>query len=513
MIDRRWTRCIGRIRRPGRANAAPRCANRFARATLLALSTVLASGCSDYLKKRELAAVAKDWSLVIRASQVIPVYPLTEDLQPGDLFLVLRSIPEQVDEYTKSGFLPLDQHITRLGPFDYATHYQESYGTKDRPVIPRDYQFPSNAAGTPATPERDASSSTPPDGAAATATADATPAGGEESGDDAGDNSSEPATTTDWKLAPRAAFPSYNFSVKSGGALGLAMPIQGVPVALSLMQADQATGSVTISDAYTYGLPFQGIATEVYDWARQPLHRSMLANLRREVVNAESCWSRAWRWLTRRPEPTIYVRAVNRVYLTQGIVVQVNASSSGGADIAGGAPKDVQIPGLEDQKTAENYANALEQVSKKIDSTLPGGELKLAWATSRSVSLSENFERPLVVGYLAFDFPVLPDGSLGVPIATRDQLQRGSSDVRVESAVEEYGDVLEEIESLPEARRSGVYEKAATALGTEFKALYDKERASLSPGEAFTTARRRHSFGKSVDAAHYENALRTALRD
>src|SRR5262249_44900084 len=41
----------------------------------------------------------------------------------------------------------------------------------------------------------------------------------------------------------------------------------------------------------------------------------------------------------------------------------------------------------------------------------------------RSVSIDEEFDRPLVVGYLAFDRQVLPDGLLGPPIHTLARVQ------------------------------------------------------------------------------------------
>ena len=69
---------------------------------------VLSTGCATSLRNKQLEAVAKDWALVIRASQVIPVYPLSEDLQPGDVLLVSTPIDEQVALYKKKGFLPLD---------------------------------------------------------------------------------------------------------------------------------------------------------------------------------------------------------------------------------------------------------------------------------------------------------------------------------------------------------------------------------------------------------------------
>ncbi|MDZ4184968.1 MAG: hypothetical protein U1D97_08325, partial [Desulfuromonadales bacterium] len=74
------------------------------------------SGCAEKMRNNQLEKVAKDWSLVIRASQVIPVYPLTEDLQPGDVLLVSTPIEDQVKLFKKKGFLPLDQMQKRLNP-------------------------------------------------------------------------------------------------------------------------------------------------------------------------------------------------------------------------------------------------------------------------------------------------------------------------------------------------------------------------------------------------------------
>ena len=42
--------------------------------------------------------------MTIRGSQVIPVYPLTEDLQPGDIFLVQVPIDQQQKLYEEERF-------------------------------------------------------------------------------------------------------------------------------------------------------------------------------------------------------------------------------------------------------------------------------------------------------------------------------------------------------------------------------------------------------------------------
>lgn len=135
----------------------------FALATLIAFLT---SGYTATLRNSELEKVAKDWSLVIRASQVIPVYPLTEDLQPGNVLLVSSPIEEQASLYKKWGFLPLDQHMVRLYSKDFKKFYGSRFGTNDTAIPPAQWQTP----------------------------------------DDKGE--------LNWKAAPRAGFPSYQYSAK-----------------------------------------------------------------------------------------------------------------------------------------------------------------------------------------------------------------------------------------------------------------------------------------------------------
>ena len=95
------------------------------RILILVLLVGFLAGCATQkMSGDQLARVAKDWSLSIRASQVIPVYPLTEDLQPGDVFLVQTPIEEQVKVYLDKGFLPLENLVTRLSPSGYARFYR-----------------------------------------------------------------------------------------------------------------------------------------------------------------------------------------------------------------------------------------------------------------------------------------------------------------------------------------------------------------------------------------------------
>src|SRR5439155_23660654 len=91
----------------------------------LTLTLVLSGCCTS--KERQLQQVAKDWCLTIRASQVIPVYPLTEDLLPRDVFLASAEIQKEQAEFEKHGFLPLAQLIVRLHPEGVEDFYLSSH--------------------------------------------------------------------------------------------------------------------------------------------------------------------------------------------------------------------------------------------------------------------------------------------------------------------------------------------------------------------------------------------------
>ena len=140
--------------------------------------------------------VAKDWCLAIRASQVIPVYPLTEDVQPGDVFLVQVPYETQIHVYETKGFLPLENLVTRMYPEGYLDFYKGRYGIEDDKSIPPGlWQFPKTAGGA-----------------------------------------------VDYARAPRAAFPTYGFSVSRSEGLNAAVPVQGIPVGLNMLNSSSATG-------------------------------------------------------------------------------------------------------------------------------------------------------------------------------------------------------------------------------------------------------------------------------
>lgn len=337
-------------------------------AILLALNLALPA-CASWRKRRDLEAVARDWCYTIRASQVLPVYPLSEDVQPGDLYLVQLPIDRQQVAYKRSGFLPLDNLVARLAPSGYEPFYRNSFklGTTAEPL-------PESLV--------------------------------------AGDGSG-------WTKAPAAAFPSYAFSVRSGSGAKVAIPVNGVPVGLSLLNSGAADGSITISDVRTYGVDTVSLLEDVRVWA------SRNAGFLADFAPSEG---RVWGvFPTTRQN---YLRIVGRVYVTRKVNVSLRDSSAQSGQLDVGVPKTIELfEGMTDddpsKASSKNYEQALLSLNSAIEKAVetggavaPGGSLKVVAASSRSISMEETFPKPLAIGYLGFDLAILKDGHLGPPMPT-----------------------------------------------------------------------------------------------
>jgi hypothetical protein len=307
---------------------------------------------------RELERVAKDWCLTIRASQVLPVYPPNEDVEPGDVFLVETSLSDQTRTYEERGFLPLDQLVTRLRGLPYDTFYRDSY-------------FKNPYGGTPH--ERPS--------------ADVAP------------------------LAPRAAFPAYSFRVERSSGAKLALPLSGVPVGIGLLGATSAQGSVTIRDAFTYAVDGESLARKLYEW-----------------WNGDPDVAEVFGAIVRDTGKPIYLRVVTRVFLARGVTVSLVSLDRREAGADAGAPPQVELMKLSVEepdaapKAAAAYRDALGALGGP-----PGGAVRLVQASERAVTMQEDFDRPLVLGYLGFDVRVFPDGTIGAPVPSFATLAEGST--------------------------------------------------------------------------------------
>lgn len=351
---------------------------------VLVVGMALGGCATEKTSGKQLARVAKDWSLGIRASQVIPVYPLTEDLQPGDVFLVQQPVEEQVKVYLDKGFLPLDNLLTRLPLTGYSEFYRGwpkiGEGT-DAP--PRPWQFPTPEAAEP-----------------------------------------------DFSHAPLAAFPTYNFSVSRSGGLSVAIPVQSVPVGLNLLDSASANGTITLKDAYTYALPARRTYDAIHAWSRD--NAEYLKQF--EPTNA----TQEGKVVTKGKD--FYLRVINRVYLVKTVDVSLFSDRATSGAGSAGVPQPVQLLNIANASTdAANQFNAINKIlgnaaspgaapSGTGDVPAPspvavGGSVKLAMATSHSVSFVETFRRPLVIGYLASDYAILKGGMLAAPTPTFSMLE------------------------------------------------------------------------------------------
>jgi len=333
------------------------------RITLILLLAVLAvkmTGCAMN-RADQLKQVAKDWCMTIRASQVLPVYPPSEDIQPGDIFLVQTPLSKQAEIYEDKGFLALDQLVTRLSNLDYSVFYKDGYwkGT-----------YASYAHNRPGWSNSDSSKI---------------------------------------KIkAPRAAFPTYNFSVNQSVGLQLAIPIQGIPLGLGLMGASQAMGTITLKDAYTYGIDGEFLVRSLFKWWRSS------KNIR-ETLGA----------IVQQTDKDIYLRVVSRVYLVNSVEVGLTNIDALGVGVDAGAAKEIELPDLSEiepekvEASIKAYKEVLKALSAQLNASAmitPGLAFRIAHASQRSVTLSQDFDRPLVIGYRGFDVKVMKAGSLSAPI-------------------------------------------------------------------------------------------------
>jgi hypothetical protein len=333
---------------------------------LLLISMALLCGCHT-TKQAQLEKAAKDWCATIRASQVLPVYPLTEDIQPGDVFLVQLPIDQQQKIYAEKGYLPLDNHLDRLNPTNYANFYSHNFlnHSHTNVILPADWMRP--------------------DGSLANT----------------------------WMDAPNAAFPTYSFSVQRGQGINMAFPVEGVPVGLSLLGSDAADGTVIIKNAHTLGVDTISLYRQLKAWAA--------ANGDFLSYFGNSNKPNYLRVVTR-----IYTVGYADVSLrdTSSRSGGLDAGAAKAVNLL--APQLMQGTNADSATVRSNFVagssilqelmtNALA-AKDAAGNLLPGGSLRLTAASGRTISMREIFNPPLTIGYVGFDCVIERGGQPGPPI-------------------------------------------------------------------------------------------------
>ena len=202
---------------------------------------------------------------------MIPVYPLTQDVRPGDVYLVQSTIGQQAKEYKEKGFLSLDDLRIRLElkPETFSNKmYFDSYF---KPEGTPPFAYPTL---TPATSEILKPGTT------------------------------SVSTTLTAAPAPRVAFPTYSFTVKSGQGLSLGVSISAIPVALNFLGAQEASGTVTLANASTYQADHETIMEQLRSWVKKP-------QIKHELQAACQYVGKEY----------VFLRVIKRVYLAGAVDV------------------------------------------------------------------------------------------------------------------------------------------------------------------------------------------------
>lgn len=318
--------------------------------TSLLCALAFCSGCAT--EKGQLESVNKDWNRLIRASHIYPIYPLSEDLEPGDLFFVSTEI-EDLSTWSTPGYIKLDHQVGRLYPTNYAAFYRRSIssGTNDLPH----YWI---ADGS-------------------------------------------------WTNAPLAGFPSYSFAVKQGGGANVSLPIQGIPVGLALMAAKSASGYVTISDAHTYGVDEMTLQDQVEEFVTQ--NRTNLL----ELVEAQPDPSKPYYLQV---VSRVYVTQKVAISMFHDSAFGATASGGVPKDVPIPSLEETNavanytnmVNGVNSVVSAHSNAVAA------AGGLAPGGTIKFTAVSSRSVSMEETFPRPLVIGYTGFNVVLTKTNLTGI---------------------------------------------------------------------------------------------------
>lgn len=457
------------------------------RTLVAALSVALAaglalSGCGAMAlrqKERQMELVARDWSMTIRASQVIPVYPLTQDLLPGDVFVVQMSVAEQSRSYRDRGFLPTDLQVARLGIDRYAEFYGSFIEVPEGTIVrlPRDWR------GGHVQPAR-----------GVTAGSDSAAAGADET----------------WVQFPRAGFPSYVFEVANRGGLGAALPVQGIPVAMSITGAARARGTVTISDAITYGID----APTLY----AALSEFVATSPQGLVPPPDEVWS---------------LRVVTRVFAARRFDIVISATETTGFGVDVGAPtaiSEIEAPPPLDRSNALEGGLTVAQINtrlKALEAPLPadseptiaglapGTSLRATFASGRTVGFQETYAEPIVVGYHGFDVAIDSHGNIGTIVPTFAVLNRGATiPAPTALSIEDTSwltilSLLRSVQSAEPLQVEGAVRAAAGNDPSLAQALDDELRAGRDPVAAWGAATRAYIDAEPASAERERRRQRT----
>ena len=217
----------------------------------------------------------------------------------------------------------------------------------------------------------------------------------------------------------------------------MGLPVQGVPIAFGVLGAKNANATVTLSDAYTVGRDETELFKAAKKWVGQ---RTNLVEFTPRYVRTKGSGHYVVSYN--------YLRVITRVYYARTVSISLANKSVSGGNLTAGIPTSADL-----LKQSDDYGKLLDRLNAGLTNGVlttiistngavsAGGSLKFSSLINQTVSMNETFERPLVIGYLAFDVPIGFEGELGDrPLSTQVRLDRGApnaDDKQVRRWVEE----------------------------------------------------------------------------
>lgn len=353
--------------------------------TFVCVSSV---GCVSNDIEESYQSVAKSWNQMVRASQVIPVYPLREDIRPGDMFITPFTTRTEIESWKEGGYLRLDNVYARLNV----------------------------------------------------------------------DVDSE-------QSQPRAAFPTYSFSVDSRTGGGLALPVSSVPVALAVSGAKSATGTISFKDAYSNGksdseinklvqawVDNKNIQAELKEYTQNENHKFYVLRVITRTFSVKSvdvslsfAESAGFKGQVGAPPSTPELWGTSKAEYQQ-MITYLEGEIAQETSVDADASEDVQAQAEQEAQAAQNGGSQtaltelqqeletvqklknkslIEDMKRKIEQRdqlekykgffLPGASYKFSSFSEYGAGMQESFEVPLVFGYWATEYIINTDGSL-IPI-------------------------------------------------------------------------------------------------
>jgi hypothetical protein len=175
---------------------------------------------------------------------------------------------------------------------------------------------------------------------------------------------------------------------------------------------------------------------QLEEWALTPASRAMLARYAPSLDTETG------------KERQHFLRVIARVYVAGKVNVSLQNGESASGGVTAGSPQpgtaattsqtalSPQAPSTSTEAAPTTSAVPASDIATPppappapsagttIAKSAPGGAIPIAAGSSRAVSMSETFGRPLVIGYVAFDRPIGPGGALGKSLPTLPRVER-----------------------------------------------------------------------------------------